>query len=86
MIALRTYCEADNDGYVYWGNDSLGLSSHGDFHFLRLDGKVWSHKLSKDAAEDLIEDRYPDAEDLWFRGSIKKYNSDIVYMVVKDIW
>ena len=63
-----------------------GLSSHGDFHFLRLDGKVWSHKLSKDAAEDLIEDRYPDAEDLWFRGSIKKYNSDIVYMVVKDIW
>lgn len=78
MIALRTGSISDSDGYVSISPYDMG----GDYHFMRLDNGVWSHKPGSTAIQYLPTGTTPDSDGAW--SSI--YTSDILYLIVRDDW
>ena len=72
MIALRTGCIADADGYAIVG----------DYHFMRLDNGIWTHKPGQTPIQTLPDGMTPNSNGAWD----KLYDSDIVYMIVRDDW
>lgn len=78
MIALRIGSISDSDGYVSIGPYNVG----GDYHFMRLDNGVWSHKPGSTAIQYLPAGTTPDSDGAW--SSI--YTSDILYLIVRDDW
>ena len=78
LIAVRTGCAADLDGYVTVGPYNVD----GDFHFMRLDNGVWSHKPGSTAIQYLPTGVTPNSDGAW--SSI--YTSDIIYIIVRDDW
>ena len=78
MIALRTGCTYDSDDYVTVSSTEV----NGDFHFMRLDNGVWSHKPGSTAVRYLPGEMTPESAGAWD----SMYTSDIVYMIVKDDW
>ncbi len=77
MIALRTGSISDSDGYVSISPYDMG----GDYHFMRLDNGVWSHKPGSTAIQYLPAGTTPDSDGAW--SSI--YTSDILYLIVRLI-
>lgn len=61
MIALRTGSISDSDGYVSISPYDMG----GDYHFMRLDNGVWSHKPGSTAIQYLPAGTTPDSDGAW---------------------
>lgn len=70
--AIRTGCIADADGYAIVG----------DYHFMRLDNGIWTHKPGQTPIQTLPDGMTPNSNGAWD----KLYDSDIVYMIVRDDW
>ena len=77
MIALRTGCVYDSDGYV-----NVTLPFDGDFHFMRIDNGVWKQKMGSGPIMQLPSGKTPEDSSVWG----DKYTSEVVYMIVRYNW
>ena len=83
MIALRTGYIADADGYVKGEVDADGrIIFNGDYHFMRLDNGIWTHKPGGMPIQTLPAGMTPNSNGAWN----ERYDSEIIYMIVRDDW
>ena len=67
------------------GDEHLGtwtFPGAADFHFMRYDNGVWTHKRGGSPIETLPEGLTPDNDSAW--GS--PYISSTIYFLIKDDW
>lgn len=80
MIASRTGCD-DNDGDGY-----ISQFEFADYHFMRLDNGIWSHKPGQQPII-VCDPGYSPENAIWPIGDTGYgYDSAIVYFAVRSGW